>query len=360
MNGVSYLLNDIVKKRLIKWGLGLGIGNIALVLFSFLILLALLGNFIDGKNSNDSGGGDIGISELGEKEIPKEFLPVYKEAGKKYDIAWTLIAAFHKVETNFGTAGNMVSSAGAIGHFQFLPETWLGWGYGKAPPKSVYEDPAMIARYGGYGVDADNDGKADPYNIKDAAFSCANYVSKSGGMADLQSAIFAYNHAQWYVDKVMDYYKMYSSGDYTPVENGGGTSGNGKYKMPVPSPVTITSGYGSRVDPITGTAGEFHKGIDFSGSIATPILAVTNGTVVYSQFNNGGFGNCVIIQHSDGYYSLYGHMSSLNVSVGQSVKTGSKVGNMGTTGSSTGVHLHFGVYKGIFVNPVDPSPFLGL
>ncbi|WP_288394285.1 peptidoglycan DD-metalloendopeptidase family protein [uncultured Vagococcus sp.] len=347
-----------LKRRVWLWLAGL----LAPVITWAIILLSVVSvaMSLNNQNSSNDVGGDIEISELGEKDIPAQYIPIYKEAGKKYDIAWTLIAAFHKVETNFGTHPSMVSSAGALGHFQFLPETWLGWGYGSNPPKSVYENPAMIKKYGGYGVDADGNGKADPYNIKDSAFACANYVSASGGMNNLRKAIFAYNHADWYVDKVLGYYNAYSKGDYRPV-NGGGVSGGhgkGKYKYPIPEPIVVTSPYGYRDWSIAG-GGEFHNGIDFAGNSSTPILATMDGTVVHASMI-ASYGNCTVIQHPNGKYSLYAHQSSIGVRVGQKVKVGQQIGLMGTTGDSTGVHLHFCITDGLFTGYQDPKPLLGL
>lgn len=319
--------------------------------------------FSMGSSSSSSGGGDVEISAVGEKEIPAKYIPIYKEAGKAYDIAWTLIAAFHKVETNFGTSPSMESYAGAIGHFQFLPETWLGWGYGRNPPKSVYMNPARIKQFGGYGVDANSDGKADPYDIKDAAFACANYVKASGGMENLDKAIFAYNHADWYVEKVKGYYKSYSKGDYTPVggngQNSGGSHGNGQFKMPIAAPITVTSPFSHRLHPKTGLP-EIHNGIDLVNTNSqTPIMAAMDGTVVYAQFEPS-YGNCVVISHSNGLFTLYAHMVTLRTTVGKKVRTGETIGIIGTTGDSTGIHLHFCVTKGLFANHVDPAPYIGL
>ncbi|MFP3471814.1 lytic murein transglycosylase, partial [Micrococcus sp. SIMBA_144] len=88
-------------------------------------------------------------------------------------------------------------------HTQFMPLTWLGWNYpggdrlGNASiPDSILHDPAMIKKYGGYGVDANGDGKADPYDLEDAIFSTANYLSANGASkGDIEGAVYAYNHA---------------------------------------------------------------------------------------------------------------------------------------------------------------------
>lgn len=136
-----------------------------------------------------------------------------------------------------------------------------------------------------------------------------------------------------------------------------GTSTNSGWGMPVAS-VVVTSGYGYREDP-TGLSGTFHEGIDFGGSSSTVIMAASSGTVAYVGYDSMS-GNCVIVKHNNGYYSMYAHLSSTSVSQGQSVSIGQQVGYMGTTGNSTGVHLHFAISTGLWSGYVNPAPFLGL
>ena len=98
---------------------------------------------------------------------------------------WQVLAAINKVESNFGR--NMgPSSAGAIGWMQFMPSTWERWG-----------------------MDADGDGIADPWNPQDAIFSAARYLAAAGGSTDISRGVFAYNHAQWYVDEVLGLARLY-------------------------------------------------------------------------------------------------------------------------------------------------------
>ncbi|WP_339101968.1 murein hydrolase activator EnvC family protein [Candidatus Enterococcus clewellii] len=127
--------------------------------------------------------------------------------------------------------------------------------------------------------------------------------------------------------------------------------------LPVSS-VIVTSGFGYREDP-TGISGTFHEGIDFGGSSSTVIMAVKSGTIADAGYD-GMSGNYVIIDHGDGYYSLYAHLSSATVSTGQAVSKGQQVGFMGTTGNSTGVHLHFGISTGLWSGYVNPAPLLGI
>jgi murein DD-endopeptidase MepM/ murein hydrolase activator NlpD len=115
-----------------------------------------------------------------------ELSTIWQQAGAAYGISWPVLAAINKVETNFG--GNMgPSSAGAVGWMQFMPDTWLRWG-----------------------LDADGDTFADPWNPRDAIFAAARYLAAAGGREDLQRAIFAYNHADWYVQEILELAALYS------------------------------------------------------------------------------------------------------------------------------------------------------
>jgi len=122
----------------------------------------------------------------------------------------------------------------------------------------------------------------------------------------------------------------------------------------------MASGYGWRIDPVYHTR-RFHEGMDFAAPTGTDIFATGNGTVVSSGWKQG-YGNSVEINHGYGYLTLYGHMSSIRARVGQSVKRGDVIGLVGSTGKSTGPHLHYEVhFKGQIMNPqnyyfLDLSP----
>ncbi len=116
------------------------------------------------------------------------------------------------------------------------------------------------------------------------------------------------------------------------------------------SPVTgnISSRYGANESIRNHT----HKGLDIASSNGTSIFAVADGTVTYAQYNNGGYGNLVIISHANGVETYYAHCSKLFVSKGQSVSAGTVIGAVGSTGNSTGNHLHFEIrINGQYVNP---------
>lgn len=119
----------------------------------------------------------------------------------------------------------------------------------------------------------------------------------------------------------------------------------------------ISSGQGARVHPITGEVGRFHKGIDIARrdfSFSPPIYAAESGVIVHAGWMDG-YGNMVKIKHDDGTLeTLYAHLAEIKVSVGQKVRRGQTLGIMGTTGMSTGIHLHFEVYEnGELKNPID-------
>ncbi|MGD7003521.1 M23 family metallopeptidase [Corynebacterium halotolerans] len=116
-----------------------------------------------------------------------------------------------------------------------------------------------------------------------------------------------------------------------------------------PAEGTFTSGYGPRW-------GSFHSGIDIANSLGTPIKAVMSGNVI-SSGPASGYGNWIRIQHDDGSVSVYGHMQSLYVGVGERVSAGQTIAGMGSEGFSTGSHLHFEIHPD-GSTPVDPQPWL--
>lgn len=120
----------------------------------------------------------------------------------------------------------------------------------------------------------------------------------------------------------------------------------------VPTQGRFTSGYGYRIDPLYGTR-QFHRGIDIANSIGTEIVAAGSGVVTYSGMQ-GGFGYVTIINHGYNYYTVYAHCNKLYKEVGDSVKKGEAIAEIGNTGKSTGPHLHFEIrYNGSSINPWD-------
>src|SRR6476469_2368399 len=127
------------------------------------------------------GAAPIGVPNffIDKFRIPPFLLPIYQAAGIEYGVRWEVLAAINEIETDYGRNLN-ISTAGAVGWMQFMPATLQT-----------------------YGVDANRDGVKDPYNPVDAIFAAARYLRAAGGDQDLRRAIFAYNHAGWYVDSVL-------------------------------------------------------------------------------------------------------------------------------------------------------------
>ncbi|MFP4113367.1 MAG: peptidoglycan DD-metalloendopeptidase family protein [Spirochaetales bacterium] len=118
----------------------------------------------------------------------------------------------------------------------------------------------------------------------------------------------------------------------------------------------FTSGYGMRSDPFTGQW-RMHTGIDLANAVGTPVLAARPGRVVHLEPNTGTLGNMIILDHGDGFRSLYGHLDSFNVTNGQRVSAGQMIGRIGNTGRSTGPHLHFSVIRqGRWEDPLKHMP----
>src|SRR5579884_1116051 len=124
---------------------------------------------------------------------------------------------------------------------------------------------------------------------------------------------------------------------------------------PVKTNVEFTSGFGVRSDPFEHGAA-MHPGIDLAGAYGTPIYATADGTVLRAGWNSGGYGNMVELDHGRGIVTRYGHMSAVLVHAGEHVTRGEQIGRMGSTGRSTGTHLHYEVR--IDGRPVNPIPFM--
>ncbi len=129
-----------------------------------------------------------------------------------------------------------------------------------------------------------------------------------------------------------------------------------KYVLPVTG--VISSGFGWRIHPVTGER-KLHKGVDFAAPTGTPIFAAADGVVTDAGWTDGGYGNIVELRHDDGSVTLYAHANSVYVSKGQTVRKGTAIAEVGTTGRSTGPHLHFEVQPD-GKNAVDPMDYLQL
>jgi len=164
-----------------------------------------------------------------------------------------------------------------------------------------------------------------------------------------------------YVDAVLKYYQPVTAEAIKGLPTGGG--GSGKWGNPIASGMSITSGFVDRINPVTGQS-ESHKGVDYAcqGGV-TPIHAVDSGKVIFSQFHvnrsgSPGYGNDIMIQHSDKLISMYAHLSDRKVKVGSNVKKGQAIGICGSTGQSTGPHLHLEAKKGMWAGHMNPQKYL--
>lgn len=137
---------------------------------------------------------------------------------------------------------------------------------------------------------------------------------------------------------------------------------DGEWALPLDE-IRTTSEFGMRTHPVTGETESFHGGLDFACTPEDDIMAVKDGEVVEAIHSNVGYGNYVTVQHSENEFSRYAHMTSLSVSVGDSVSQGDSLGKCGTTGSSTGNHLHLEHMTELgqaHPNKTDPRETLGL
>ncbi|TSB45125.1 lytic transglycosylase domain-containing protein [Alkalicoccobacillus porphyridii] len=156
---------------------------------------------------------------IGQHQIPEKFLPIYQEAADEYNIPWKLLASVHRVETIFSTMDPMESPVGALGPFQFMPRTWVGWSHpggdvGELPDDIDITDVDLIEEHNGYGVDVAGKGAADPFDIYDSAYAAASYLADHGASdGDLEGALYSYNRSDEYVEEVMGYYQAYND-DY--------------------------------------------------------------------------------------------------------------------------------------------------
>lgn len=248
-----------------------------------------------------------GFANLESNEPPPFLVPIYKQAARRYHVPWSVLAAINEIETDYGR-NLSVSSAGALGWMQFMPETWQQWG-----------------------VDADRDGTANPYSPQDAIFAAARYLRASGADRDLPGAIFAYNHAGWYVSEVL--LRARTIGDaaaFVHIENG--------YALPLDARYMRQLG---RTD----------DGVD----IETPpdgalVYSITPGVVSAVASNPSGFGpNYPVIQAGagsfNGQYIYYGHVAQALVHPGQQVAAGQPIAIVGHTGDAVSLghgHIEIG------------------
>ena len=131
------------------------------------------------------------------------------------------------------------------------------------------------------------------------------------------------------------------------------------YAWPLPDSSNITSQFGSRTDPITGKVSSHHNGLDIGAAQGTPIVSYMAGEIVQAKYDPDGYGYYITVKHSDNCYTLYGHMSAFAKRSG-TVEKGEVIGYVGSTGRSTGPHLHFEYRNGPkYSDAINPMLKLG-
>jgi murein DD-endopeptidase MepM/ murein hydrolase activator NlpD len=211
------------------------------------------------------GAAAIGVPNffIDKFRIPPFLLPIYQAAGIEYGVRWEVLAGINEIETDYGRNLN-VSSAGALGWMQFMPSTWKQ-----------------------YGVDANHDGKKDPFNPVDAIFAAARYLKAAGADTDIRRAVFAYNHADWYVDSVLMRARLIGG---LPSDLVGSLTGLTQGQFPVAAKATyaddlserdinkkIAKGHNAAVPVEANTS---RRGINVYAKAGSPAIATQDGKVV--------------------------------------------------------------------------------
>jgi murein DD-endopeptidase MepM/ murein hydrolase activator NlpD len=222
--------------------------------------------------------------------IPPFLLPIYQAAGTQYGIRWEVLAAINEIETDYGRNLN-ISSAGALGWMQFMPATWKT-----------------------YGVDANDDGLKDPFNPVDAIFAAARYLRAAGGDKDLRRSIYAYNHADWYVDSVLMRARVIGG---LPADLVGSLTGLTQGYFPVRARSTYAGKLkraSRRVRSSTNAAyvvqGGQRQGIDIYARAGAPAIAVNDGRVV-KLGKNKRLGRYVQLQDVYGNTYTYAQLKTI-------------------------------------------------
>jgi Transglycosylase SLT domain len=232
-------------------------------------------------------------------EIPPFLLPIYQSCGTEYDIPWQVLASINKIETAFGTNLN-VSSAGAEGWMQFIPSTWAS-----------------------YGVDANNDGRKDPYNPVDAICAAARYLRAAGGDHDIRQAILAYNHADWYADEVLLGAQQYgrlpdaligsltglTEGAHFPVAAKARYADDINDAAALARSTTQRKAAGNAADVIQSDARR--RSINIYSSDGAPVVAVNDG-VIKKMGKNKELGRFIVLQDAYGNRYTYSQLGSIS------------------------------------------------
>jgi hypothetical protein len=223
--------------------------------------------------------------------IPPFLLPIYQAAGMQYGVRWEILAAINEIETDYGRNLN-ISSAGALGWMQFMPPTWAA-----------------------YGVDANRDGQKDPFNPVDAIFAAARYLKAAGADTDIRRAVFAYNHANWYVDSVLMRAQVIGG---LPSDLIGSLTGLTQGRFPVHAKATYAGQLTKKGNKVKdGNAAmvvesdEARRGIKIFSRGGAPIVAVNDGRVV-KVGKSKRLGRFVTLQDVYGNTYTYAHLGEVS------------------------------------------------
>ena len=227
--------------------------------------------------------------------IPPFLLRIYQAAGIEYDVPWQVLAAINEIETDYGRNLN-VSSAGAMGWMQFIPSSWKA-----------------------YGVDANDDGRKDPYNPVDAIFAAARYLKAAGAKDDIRGAIFSYNHATWYVDSVMLRAKLIGG---LPEALVGAITGLTEGRFPVAARATYADDIAEREALKRSKSGNAanvvessptRRGINIYSKRGAPVIAVNDG-VIKAVGQSKTLGRFVVLQDVYGNRYTYSRLGQIAAS----------------------------------------------
>ena len=230
-------------------------------------------------------------------QIPPFLLPIYQAAGIQYDVPWQILAGINEIETDYGR-NLSVSSAGAVGWMQFLPSTWKR-----------------------YGMDVTGTGYADPYNPVDAIFAAARYLHAAGASKSIPKAIFAYNHASWYVQSVMLRAKLIGG---MPNQLIGALSGLVEGHFPVAAAAKYadsavvkkattrvkSSNAAVMINSAQTSKTAASSGTNIFAKTGSPVIAVNDGKVV-KVGQSQKLGNYVELQDATGNVYTYAHLGSI-------------------------------------------------
>ena len=190
-----------------------------------------------------------------------------------------------------------------------------------------------------------------------------DYMNRQAEIAEIQAQEDATNMAISILVAKLEAERAAAAAAAAAAAGGGGDGGstgsgaaayaNGTFIFPVATHSYISSRFGERIHPITGEL-KNHNGMDIAANSGTAVYAADGGKVVLAEWY-GGYGNCIMIEHGNGYKTLYGHLSYIGVKNGQYVNQGDTIGQVGSTGNSTGPHLHFEVYSN--GSRIDPEQF---